>query len=174
MHFTLWGLRPRCVCVCVCVCVCLATDSSSSPPHVLHTPSLSSPHPQFQSHIFTCLAAVLHMGNVKFSQDDNEYSQIVSTAPLQTASVRNTLTSLTSSHIHTHSHILTHTLTSHTSSHTHITHPLHTTALLQTISTHPRPPTCTHTLHTHTLTTHTLTHPHSHTLILAHTGAVWH
>ena len=72
------------------------------------------------------------------------------------------------SHPHTYTltvtHPHTHTLTSHTSSHTHITHPLHTTALLQTISTHPRPPTCTHTLHTHTLT-----HSHSHTLTLSHT-----
>ena len=150
-----------CVCVCVCVCVCLATDSSSSPPHVLHTPSLSSPHPQFQSHIFTCLAAVLHMGNVKFSQDDNEYSQIVSTAPLQTASVRNTLTSLTSSHIHTHmSHILTHTHThkSHILTHTHHTHPTHhcTAPNYQ----HTTTPTnmYTYSAYSHS---HTLTHSHS-------------
>ena len=120
-----------------------------------HPPS-PLPHPQFQSHIFTCLAAVLHMGNVKFSQDDNEYSQIVSTAPLQTASVRNTLTSLTSSHIHTHkSHILTHTHSQVTHSYTHsqVSYP-YTHIHKSHILTHSK---ITHITHSHFTSSHTHT-----------------
>lgn len=44
----------------------------------------------YQAHIFTCLAAVLHLGNVDFYEDTNEYAHILDTfsGPVKMASVR--------------------------------------------------------------------------------------
>ena len=42
---------------------------------------------QFQNHIYTCLATVLHLGNIKFSQDDSEFSHILEGGSVQTAAV---------------------------------------------------------------------------------------
>ena len=48
---------------------------------------------QHQENLFICLAAVLHMGNIKFGQDDNEYSFVKDkTGPLTTVAVSNNLT----------------------------------------------------------------------------------
>ena len=187
-----------CVCVCVCVCVSQIDFILFTSSRFAHTLPLL-PHPQFQSHIFTCLAAVLHMGNVKFSQDDNEYSHIVSTAPLQTVSVRNRPTHTHKSHILTHTHSqVTHPHTPHSqvtnpNTHTHkshihsqITH-LHKSHILthtytplccpncQHTPTHTNMYTCSAHSHSHTLTlsphshSHTLTHSHSHTHSHTHT-----
>ena len=43
-----------------------------------------------QRHIFTCLAAVLHLGNIDFYEDANEYAHILSpfSGPVKMASVR--------------------------------------------------------------------------------------
>ena len=43
----------------------------------------------FQEHIFRCLAAVLHLGNIEFHEDANEYSYILEprSGPVQTVSV---------------------------------------------------------------------------------------
>lgn len=43
----------------------------------------------YQADIFTCLAAILHLGNVEFFQDSNEYSHILDprAGPVHTASV---------------------------------------------------------------------------------------
>lgn len=40
---------------------------------------------EFQNHIYTCLATVLHLGNIKFSQDDSEFSHILEGGSVQTA-----------------------------------------------------------------------------------------
>ena len=43
---------------------------------------------QHQENLFICLAAVLNMGNIKFGQDDNEYSFVKDkTGPLTTVAV---------------------------------------------------------------------------------------
>ena len=48
-------------------------------------------HTKFHEHIFTCLAAILHLGNVTFTEDDDEYSHITDpqSGPLKTISVSN-------------------------------------------------------------------------------------
>ena len=45
---------------------------------------------EFQAHVFTCLAAVLHLGNVEFYEDANEYSHILDpySGPVMMVSVR--------------------------------------------------------------------------------------
>ena len=44
---------------------------------------------QFQDEIFACLAAVLHLGNIQFKEDDNERSHILDpqSGPLKTVAV---------------------------------------------------------------------------------------
>ena len=44
---------------------------------------------QFQDHIFSCLAAILHIGNIEFSEDENECAHMAdhSTDAIQIASV---------------------------------------------------------------------------------------
>ena len=47
--------------------------------------------PSFQDDIFTCLSALLHLGNIEFFEDVNEYSHILDprSGPVQKASVSN-------------------------------------------------------------------------------------
>lgn len=45
--------------------------------------------PAYQTDIFTCLAAILHLGNVEFFEDSNDYSHILDprSGPVQITSV---------------------------------------------------------------------------------------
>ena len=47
--------------------------------------------PEYQEDIFTCLAAILHLGNVEFFEDSNDYSHILDprSGPVQITSVSN-------------------------------------------------------------------------------------
>ena len=58
--------------------------------HIMSVPLLYCLHrAQLQADIFACLAALLHLGNVQFTEDDKECSHIVNpqTGPLKTVSV---------------------------------------------------------------------------------------
>ncbi len=66
-----------------------ASDAESHFSEVCNALDLVGFEGEFQEHIFTCLAAVLHIGNIEFMEDQNEHAFVLEprSGPIQMVSV---------------------------------------------------------------------------------------